>query len=65
VQNEIERPEGEDAVLSEALEENHLRIRVNSCPPQPPKKMDTEEQRLEKKNELFTGCSNKALNDMC
>jgi hypothetical protein len=35
------------------------------APTLPPKKMDTEEQRLEKVFELFTGFSNQALNDVC
>lgn len=64
MQNEIEATEGEDTDLSETLEGNSFE-KTSGSPPVSPKKKDTEEQRLEKAFELFTGCSNQALNDVC
>jgi len=46
--------------------ENHLKTRVNPCPPQPPReKKNTEDQRLEKAFELLAACSNQTINDDC
>ena len=45
--------------------ENHLKTRVNPCPPQPPRKKKTENQCIEKAFELLTACSNQTMNDEC
>ena len=64
--NEIETPEGEDTDLSEALEGNSSeKASEFLLTRSPPSKWTLKNSVLKKTIELFTGCSNQALYDVC